>query len=98
MGDKIVLDATCGSRMIWFDKENPIALYVDRRELVDEAIWKSGNGKGVRRCDIKPDVKADFTNLPFGDCEFWNVVFDPPHLIHISESAWMCKKYGRLDK
>lgn len=29
---KKILDATCGSRSIWFDKNNPDTLYVDRRE------------------------------------------------------------------
>ena len=29
--DKIILDACCGSRMFWFDKNNPAALFVDIR-------------------------------------------------------------------
>lgn len=94
---KKVLDATCGSRMMWFDKNNPIALYVDRREVDDEAIWKSGDGLSVRRLNIHPDVIADFTNLPFDDDTFYCVVFDPPHLIKINDNAWLAKKYGRLD-
>lgn len=96
--EKIVLDATCGSRMIWFDKHNELALYVDRREMDDEAIWKSGNGKSVRYCSIHPDVVADFTNLPFQDNTFYHVVFDPPHLTRIGENAWLAKKYGKLPK
>lgn len=92
-----VLDATCGSRMIWFDKNNPLALYVDRREIDDEAIWKSGNGLATRHVSIHPDILADFTALPFEDNTFFNVVFDPPHLKHIGESSWLCKKYGKLD-
>ena len=93
---KKVLDATCGSRMIWFNKNNPIALYVDRRRVEDEAIWKSGNGKSVRYLKVDPDIIADFTSLPFDDNSFYNVVFDPPHLHKISETAWLCKKYGKL--
>lgn len=27
---KIILDACCGSRMFWFDKHNPFALFVDK--------------------------------------------------------------------
>ena len=94
---KLVLDATCGSRMIWFNKNNPLALYVDRREVDGDAIWKSGNGLGVRHISIHPDIIADFTNLPFEDSTFYHVIFDPPHLKKIGESAWMCKKYGRLN-
>lgn len=91
-----VLDATCGSRMIWFDKNYPGALYVDRREVTDETIWKSTKNDSVRRLSVHPDVIADFRDLPFPDKSFYLVVFDPPHLIKIGENAWMCKKYGRL--
>lgn len=28
---KKILDATCGGRTIWFDKNNPDTLYVDRK-------------------------------------------------------------------
>ena len=95
---KPVLDATCGSRMIWFNKENEAALFVDQREIDEEKIWTSGNGLATRYVSIKPDIVASFTNLPFEDESFWHVVFDPPHLINVSENAWMYKKYGKLDK
>ena len=29
---KIILDACCGSRMFWFDKENPWTLFADIRD------------------------------------------------------------------
>ena len=29
---KIILDACCGSRMFWFDKENPLTLFADIRD------------------------------------------------------------------
>lgn len=76
--DKLILDATCGSRMIWFNKENPYCLYVDRRKEEDEKIWTSGNGKATRYLNINPDVIADFTELPFKSESFYHVVFDPP--------------------
>lgn len=94
--NKKILDATCGSRMIWFNKNNPNALYVDRRVLHGEAIWKSTKNDSIRKVDIEPDIVADFTELPFADETFYLVVFDPPHLLHIGENAWMSKKYGRL--
>lgn len=93
---KRILDACCGSRMFWFDKENPDVEFVDIRELDCEAIWKSGNGKATRYCCIHPTTVADFTDLPFGDNSFYHVVFDPPHLTSIGENAWLAKKYGRL--
>lgn len=96
--DKPVLDATCGSKMIWFNKDNDLALFVDKREVNDEAIWTSGDGKRTRYVSVHPDVIADFTNLPFEDESFYHVVFDPPHLISGGDNAWIVKKYGRLDK
>ena len=46
---KLILDACCGSRMFWFDKHNPLALFVDKRsEIVtakDRAILKRQVGK-----------------------------------------------------
>lgn len=95
---KPILDATCGSRMIWFDKENKYALFVDQRELDTEAIWTSGDGLCKRYCSIHPDVIASFTNFPFPDNSFYHVVFDPPHLVDVGDTSWMAKKYGKLDK
>lgn len=96
--DKPVLDATCGSRMIWFNKNNELAVFVDKRELDNEVIWTSGDGKVTRYCNIHPDIIADFTCLPFEDNTFYHVVFDPPHLIQGGDNAWMVKKYGKLNK
>lgn len=96
--NKLVLDATCGSRMIWFNKNNELAVFVDKRELDCEAIWTSGNGQATRYCTIHPDVIADFTDLPFEDNTFYHVVFDPPHLIQGGDNSWMVKKYGKLNK
>lgn len=96
--NKPVLDATCGSRMIWFNKNNELAVFVDKRELDCEAIWTSGDGKATRYCSVHPDIIADFTDLPFEDNTFYHVVFDPPHLIQGGDNAWMVKKYGKLNK
>lgn len=96
--DKPVLDVTCGSRMIWFDHDNDLALFVDRREVDNQLIWTSKDGKQSRYLTIKPDVIADFTDLPFEDETFWHVVFDPPHLTQAGDTSWLAAKYGNLDK
>lgn len=93
---KRILDACCGSRMFWFDKKNPDVEFVDCREFEDAQIWKSGDGKAIRYCSVKPDTVADFTDLPFEDETFYLVVFDPPHLVHVGKNSWLAKKYGRL--
>ena len=93
---KRILDACCGSRMFWFDKENPDVEFVDIREIDHEKIWESKDGKQARYVDVHPTTIADFTNLPFEDNNFYHIVFDPPHLLNLGESAWLCKKYGGL--
>lgn len=87
---KLILDACCGGRMFWFNKEHPNAVYMDNREL-DETLCDS------RHITIKPDVIGDFRNMPFPDASFRLVVFDPPHLKKAGEKSWLAKKYGRLD-
>lgn len=84
-----VLDATCGSRMMWFDPQDARAVYVDERS------------ETVALCDgrtitIAPDVQADFRALPFSDETFHHVVFDPPHLNRLGERSWTRAKYGVL--
>lgn len=47
--EKKILDVTCGSRTIWFNKNHPNAVYCDKREedmeiarwVNDKAIFKS---------------------------------------------------------
>ena len=95
---KPILDACCGSKMFWFNPNNPDVIYCDNRCLETQAIWKNDNGTSVRYCTVKPDVIADFRALPFPDETFWHIIFDPPHLNNIGNTSWMAKKYGRLPK
>lgn len=86
---KKVLDACCGSRMFWFDKENEHTVYMDNRELSDTLC-------DGRKLEIKPDVIGDFRNMDFDDESFYLVVFDPPHLEKVGDTSWLAKKYGKL--
>ena len=95
--EKKILDVTCGSRTIWFDKNHPAALYCDKRKETYQGYWKSGDCKSTRNCIVDPDVVCDFTALPFPDNSFPLVVFDPPHLTRAKDTAWLVKKYGKLD-
>ena len=93
---KKILDVTCGSRTIWFNKNHPAAIYCDVRDEECTGVWKSTNRDSERTCIVHPDVLCDFTDLPFSDNSFALVVFDPPHLRRVGENAWMRKKYGQL--
>lgn len=95
--DKEILDATCGSRTIWFDKEHPNAIFCDKRRETYKNIWTSTNKDSERKCIVDPDILCDFTDLPFEDNRFSLVIFDPPHLLKLGDTAWMVKKYGKLD-
>lgn len=94
-GEGIVLDACCGSRMFWFDRANPCAVFVDNRRERHELTDKSSAG-GSRSLIIEPDILADFTTLPFPTDHFALVAFDPPHLVRNGKSGWLAKKYGKL--
>lgn len=86
---KKILDACCGSRMCWFDKDNPDTVFMDCRS--EEHTLCDG-----RRLEIRPNVVGDFRKMPFPDNSFYLVLFDPPHLNNLGESSWLAKKYGRL--
>ena len=86
---KKILDACCGSRMFWFDKNNSNVDFCDIRIL----NTKLCDG---RTLEIKPDIICDFTNLPMKDDTYYLVVFDPPHLMKVGEKSWLAKKYGKL--
>ena len=92
-----VLDPCCGSRMFWFDRNNPDVVFCDIRSIDNELIWQSKDGKQSRYLTIAPDRICDVTALPFEDESFWHIVFDPPHLTSICDNAWLAKKYGKLE-
>lgn len=86
---KTILDACCGSKMFWFDKQHPSTIYNDIRALND--VLCDG-----RELNISPDTQHDFTSLPFENNSFKLAIFDPPHLLKIGDNSWMAKKYGKL--
>ena len=88
---KKILDMCCGSKMFWFNNQNPNALYGDIRN--ESHILCDG-----RNLQISPDVRFDFKELPFANDAFYLVVFDPPHLKTAGKKGWQAKKYGVLSE
>lgn len=86
-----ILDACCGSKMFWFDKEHEDVIYMDNRQLKETLC-------DGRTLNVNPDIVADFRDMPFKDESFYLVVFDPPHLKQLGENSWMAKKYGKLNE
>lgn len=93
--DKSVLDVCCGSKMFWFDKHDPRAVFIDKRRETHTLKDKTSKW-GSRALSVDPDLVADFTDLPFENEMFSVVIFDPPHLIKNGKSGWLAKKYGKL--
>ena len=91
MSEVNILDMCCGSRMFWINKQDPRAIFVDKRN-------ESHTLCDGRALHIHPDVIADFRDLPFADNRFAQIVFDPPHLLRVGENSWMGKKYGALNR
>lgn len=90
MNDKFILDACCGGRLFWFNKNHPNTLYIDNR------IRKEGHDSNRPNHHIEPDIVMDNRKMGFLDKSFKLVVFDPPHLIGKPDGCRMTKKYGSL--
>lgn len=89
---KVILDASCGPKMMWFDKHNPNTIYIDIRKESKGFIKEAPN------IEINPDIIMDFTNLKFKDNTFKLVILDPPHLKQRKcIQPILKKKYGGLN-
>mgnify|MGYP001553211959 CR=1 FL=1 len=82
--------------MFWFDREDPRAVFFDKRRET-HVLKDASSAGGFRTLTVNPDVMGDFTALPFADGAFACVVFDPPHFERNGDSGWMAKKYGKLE-
>ena len=89
---KLILDPASSMRSFYFDKTDERVLFGDIRE--DETHLLT-NGQTIK---IKPDEVMDFRAIPYPDESFQAVIFDPPHMLNLSEKSWMRKKYGVLNK
>jgi hypothetical protein len=94
-----ILDPCCGSRMMWFDRGHPSAVFGDRRsETLTLTDRSHGNTNGTRTLRIDPDVLLDFRALPYPDDTFKLIAFDPPHLVRAGPRSWLAAKYGKLSQ
>ena len=92
---KAVLDPCCGSRMMWFDKNDQRVLFGDCRSETVTVTDKSSTG-GARTLHVNPDMHMDFRALPLQSDSFHLVAFDPPHLVSAGPRSWLAAKYGKL--
>ena len=89
---KLILDPASSMRSFYFNKKDDRVLFGDIRVKETHLLT---NGQTIH---IEPDEVMDFRSIPYPDESFQCVVFDPPHMLNLSEKSWMRKKYGVLDK
>ena len=89
---KLILDPASSMRSFYFDKKDKRVLFGDIRIKETHLLT---NGQTIH---IEPDEVMDFRAIPYPDETFKVVVFDPPHMLNLSEKSWMRKKYGVLDR
>lgn len=89
-----VLDACCGGKAFWFDKEDGRAMFVDNRSGEFPIVRESPRSPVV----VSPDWCGSFTAMPFPDATFYHVVFDPPHALEskTADTGNVAKTYGVL--
>lgn len=91
MNNKFILDACCGTKMMWTNKNHPNALYIDIRKEPKGFIPEQPNS------EINPDIQTSFTKLPFEDKKFKLIVCDPPHILGQRITGIIMKKFGCLN-
>jgi len=89
-----ILDATAGSRSIWYQPKHPLVTFMDKRR----ECYKDPRHDRYFVHRIEPDVVSEWKDCPFPDNHFDMVVFDPPHLIRKkgTKEIHLVKKYGEL--
>lgn len=95
---KTVLDPCCGSRMMWFDKQDERAVFGDQRSETIVVKDTTHREDGTRTIHVRPDTLMDFRAMPFDDDSFRLVAFDPPHLERAGSKSWLAAKYGKLSE
>lgn len=85
-----ILDACCGGKLFYFDKNDDRVLFQDIRKI--ETTLCDG-----RAFEIKPDVVGDFRSMQFPDERFNLVIFDPPHLLRNVSKSKFADIYGSLN-
>jgi len=91
--NKFILDACCGNRYMWFNKNHPNAIYMDIRKE------EKGFIESEKNVCVQPDIQADFTKLPqeIKNHKFKLIIWDVPHFKARKLTGVMLKKFGGLN-
>lgn len=92
-----ILDATCGIKGIWYQKNHPFVTFIDKRYINGKKQKTKNKISNRRVIRIKPNVITKWENLPFKNGSFDMVVFDPPHFIrNVKPDNFFYEKYDML--
>ena len=89
--NKFILDACCGGKMMWYNKNHQNTVYIDIRKE------EKGFNIHQKSLEVNPDYIMDFRKMEFKDKSFKLVVFEPPHLITLGKTSMFRKKFGCLE-
>ena len=87
----MILDATCGLKQIWLNKNPKDTIYLDLREGKIEYPSK------YRNHSVEPTIVADNRMLPLKDESFDMVIYDPPYILANKATGVLTTKYGILN-
>ena len=88
--DKFIMDAGCGGRFMWDNKDHPNTLYIDNRT----------EPKGINphrpNFEVRPDKVMDWRSLDMPNKSFKLILWDPPHSKSLGKTSRMRLTYGSL--
>jgi hypothetical protein len=87
--EKYILDACCGGKQFWFDKNHKHTIYMDKRKADKGSVPCRPNW------NCTPDIIGDYRDTDFQDKEFKLIVWDIPHKLK-EDSGLITTKYGFL--
>jgi len=87
--NKKILDACCGGKHFWFNKNNPNVLFMDIRKETKGSIKQQPNW------ECNPDIIGDFRKTDFENNQFKHICWDIPHKLK-EDKGLITKKYGYL--
>lgn len=87
---KLILDACCSVKAMWYNKNHPNTIYIDNRKESKGFLGPK------RKEELNPTFIMDFRKMDFEDKSFKLVVFDPPHLRSLGKNSMFRKRYGCL--
>jgi SAM-dependent methyltransferase len=86
--------------MWWWNKEHPLAIYMDKHRVPRGSSEMLVTNEGKRHASpgwaCEPDVVGDFRAMPFADETFQMVTFDPPHNVRTEALGVNGLMYGAL--